>query len=192
MFEFLAVILVVLLVVASLTVTAAALAVRRLRRSRLVTTGRELVSDGRLAVTASGLRGSPGRAAALRGLRLSREHRLLRQRVAAAQQAGADLGDVPEVLPRLEAEGRQLRAALGQAALSPVPAAPELLARADRLLRALAAVGEAVGGATALSATESTVALDAEEAALALRLRTAAYAELTRPPTTALYDGGPA
>lgn len=190
MFEFLAVLLVVVVLVTSLTVTTVVLAVRRVRRSRLVASGRELVSDGRLAVTASGLRGSPGRAAALRGLRLSREQRLLRQRVAAARQAGAYLGDVPELLPRLEAEGRRLRAALGQAALSPVPAAPELLARADRHLRALAAVSEAVGTATALPATESTVTGDAEEAALALRLHTAAYADLTAPETTADPRGG--
>jgi len=190
MFEFLAVLLVVMLLVATLTVTAAVLAVRRIRRSRLVSTGRELASDSRLAITASGLRGSPGRAAALQGLRLSREHRLLRQRVAAAQQAGAYLGDVPDVLPRLEAEGRHLRAALGQAALSPVPPAPGLLARTDRHLRALAAVSEAVGTATAPSATESPAAGDAEEAALALRLHTAAYTELTTPPTTAASDGG--
>lgn len=190
MFEFLTVLLVVMLLVGTLTVATAVLAVRRVRRSRLVATGRELVSDGRLAVIASRFRGSPGRAAALRGLQLSREHRLLRQRVAAAQRAGAYLGDVPEVLPRLEVEGRRLRMALGQAALSPVPAAPELLARTDRHLRALAAVSEAVGTATALPATESTVAGDAEEAALALRLHTAAYAELTSPPTRDVPNGG--
>lgn len=185
MFEFLAVVLVVLLLVATLTAATAVLAVRRVRRSRLVATGRELVSDGRLTLTASRLRGGPGRAAALRGLRLSREHRLLRQRVAAAQRAGAYLGDVPAVLPRLETEGRRLRAALEQAALSPVPPAPELLARTDRHLGALAAMSEAVGTATALPATESTVVGDAQDAALALRLRTAAYAELTAPPATA-------
>jgi hypothetical protein len=190
MLEFLTVLLVVVLLVVTLTVTTAVLAVRRVRRSRLVATGRDLVSDGRLALTASGLRGSPGRAAALRGLQLSREHRLLRQQVAAAQQAGAHLGDVPKVLPRLEAEGRRLRAALGQAALSPVPAPPELLARTDRHRRALAALSEAVGTATALPATESTVAADAEEAALALRLHTAAYTELTTPPTTGVPGGG--
>lgn len=184
MFEFLAVLLVIMFLVMALTVTAAALAVRRVRRSRLMATGRDLVSEGRLAVTASGLRGGAERAAALRGLQLSREHRVLRQRVVAAQQAGADLGDVPDVLPRLEAEGRRLRAALGQAALGPVPAAPELLARTDRHRRALAAVSEAVGAATALPASESTAAGDAEEAALALRLRTAAYLELTTPPTS--------
>lgn len=190
MFEFVAVLLVVVLLMVTLTVTTAVLAVRRVRRSRLVATGREMISDGRLAITASGLRGSPGRPAALRGLQLSRQHRLLRQRVAAARQAGSYLGDVPEVLPRLEAEGRRLRAALGQAALSPVPPAPELLARTDRHLRALAAVSEAVGTATALTAIESTAAGDAEEAALALRLHTAAYAELTTPPTTAIPHRG--
>ena len=190
MYEFLAVLLVIMFLVVTLTVTTTVLVVRRIRRSRLVATGREPVSDGRLAITASRVGRSPGRAAALRGLQLSRQHRLLRQRLTAAQQAGAYLGDVPEVLPRLEAEGRRLRAALRQAALSPVPAAPELLARTDRHLRALAAVSEAVGTAIALPASESTVAGDAEDAALALRLRNAAYAELTTPPTTAIPGGG--
>lgn len=188
--EFLTVLLLVVLLVVTVTVTTAVLAVRRVRRSRLVATGRDLVADGRLAITAAGRRGSAGRPAALRGLQLSHAHRLLRQRVAAAQQAGAYLGDVPDVLPRLEHEGRRLRGALGQAALSPVPPAPELLDRTDRHLRALAAVSQAVGTATVLPAAESTVADDAEEAALALRLHAAAYTELTTPRTTSMPGAG--
>src|SRR3954454_3183532 len=48
--------------------------------------------------------GGPHHRDRLHAIRISRGHRLLRQRVAAARAAGAYLGDVPAVLHRLEAQ----------------------------------------------------------------------------------------
>jgi hypothetical protein len=180
MLEFLTVVtvvgLVVLLVVAVL-VTTVWLALRRIRRSRLVSVGTRAVSDGLLALNAVRLRPTPNRGAALQALRISREQQLLRHRVTAAQRAGAYLGDVPTLLPRLEAEGRRLHAALGRLIGSPT-AGGDLLAQADRHLATLADLGRAVGGAAAVPAADDVLAREAEEAALGLRLHTAAYTEL--------------
>src|SRR4051812_27231098 len=130
MLEFLIVVALVGLVLAGLLVGTAVFLLRRILRSRLVVAATDLVTDSVLAVSACRPRATPNRAAALRALRVSRAHRLLRERVAVAQRAGAHLGDVPAVLPRLEAEGRRLRAALGRLVGS-AAAGQELLARAD-------------------------------------------------------------
>src|SRR5215207_8240121 len=106
MLEFLIVVALVGLVLTGVLVGTAVLLLRRLLRSRLVLAATDLVTDGVLAVSACRPRATPNRAAALRALRVSRAHRLLRERVALAQRTGAHLGDVPAVLPRLEAEGR--------------------------------------------------------------------------------------
>ena len=177
MLEFLTVAALVVLLVVGLLVTIAWLALRRLLRSRLVTTGTQLVTDGVVALTACRLRPTPNRAAALQAIRISREHRLLRQRVATAERAGAHLGDVPAVLPRLEAEGRRIRAGLGHLVGS-TTAGHDLLAQADRHLSTLASLIEAVSTATLVPATDETLTREAEEAALGLRLHTAAYTEL--------------
>jgi hypothetical protein len=177
MLEFLTVVGLVVLLVVSAGVTAAWLVLRRIRRSRLLAVGAQAMADGLLALTALRVRRTPHRGAALRAVRLSRGHRLLRQRVAAAQHCGAYLGDVPALLPRLEAEGARLRAALGRLVGSPA-AGHELLAQADRHLATLADLTEAVDGATAVPTAYDGVAREAEEAALGLRLHSAAYAEL--------------
>jgi hypothetical protein len=155
MLEFLTVAALVVLLVVGLLVTIAWLALRRLLRSRLVTTGTQLVTDGVVALTACRLRPTPNRAAALQAIRISREHRLLRQRVATAERAGAHLGDVPAVLPRLEAEGRRIRAGLGHLVGS-TTAGHDLLAQADRHLSTLASLIEAVSTATLVPATDET------------------------------------
>jgi len=169
--------LVVLLVV-TVVVTTVWLAVRRIRRSRLVCAGTRAVADGLLALHAVRLGPTPHRAAAVRALRISREHRLLRQRVPDRLDCGAHLGDVPALLPRLEAEGRRLHAALGRLVGSPT-AGRDLLAQADRHLAVLADLAEAVDGAATVPAADDVLAREAEEAALMLRLHTAAYTELT-------------
>jgi hypothetical protein len=179
MLEFLTVAALVALLVVGLLVTTTWLVLRRLLRSRLVVTGTQLVADGMLTLTACRLRPTPNRAAALQALRISRGHRLLRQRVTAAQRAGVHLGDVPTVLSRLEVEGRRIRAGLGHLVGSPT-AGHDLLAQADRHLGSLASLHEAVGTAMLVPAADETLARDAEEAALGLRLHTAAYAELIR------------
>jgi hypothetical protein len=184
MLEFLTVLGLVALLVLGALVTTTWLVLRRIRRSRLlavgtlaVATGTQAVADGLLALSACRMRPTPNRGAALRALRISREHRLLRQHVAAAQRSGAYLGDVPALLPRLEAEGRRLRGALGRLVGSSA-AGHDLLAQADRHLATLADLTEAVGGAAALPPADDALARETEEAALALRLHTAAYSEL--------------
>lgn len=177
MLEFLTVVGLVALVVVGLLVTTAWLALRRLRRSRLVATGTQLAADGMLALSACRLRPTPNRAAALRAVRISRGHRLLRQRVAEAERAGAYLGDVPVVLPRLETEGRRIRAGVGRLVGS-TTAGHDLLAQADRHLATLADLTEAVGTAILVPTADDDLAREAEEAALGLRLHTAAYTEL--------------
>jgi hypothetical protein len=177
MLEFLTVAALLVLLVVGLLVTIAWLSLRRLLRSRLVATGTQLLADGMLALTACRPRPTSNRAAALQAVRISRGHRLLRERVATAQRAGAYLGDVPPVLPRLEAEGRRIRAGLGQLVGS-ATAGHDVLAQANRHLTMLADLTEAVGAATLVPATDESVAREAEEAALGLRLHTAAYTEL--------------
>jgi hypothetical protein len=177
MLEFLSVVALLFLVVVGLLVTGAWLTVRRIRRSRLVATATDLVADGMLAAPALRLRATPNRAAALYALRISRAHRVLRQRVAAARAAGAYLGEVPAVLPRLEAEGRRLRAELGRL-VGTTTAVDQLAARAESHLRTLADLTESVDGAASVPAADESLAREAEEAALGLRLHTAAYAEM--------------
>ena len=184
MLEFLTAIGLVVVLVVGVLVATVWLVLRRIRRSRLVAVGRqavvvgtEVVADGLLALSALRLGSPRHRGAAQRALRLSREHRLLRQRVAAAQRAGAYLGDVPALLPRLEAEGRRLQAALGGLVGSP-SAGHDLLTRADRHLATLADLAEAVGRAESVPEAFDGLAREAEEAALGLRLHTAAYTEL--------------
>jgi hypothetical protein len=179
MLEFLIVSVLLVLLVVGAVATIAWRMVSRLLRSPLVTTGTQLVADGALAAAGCRLRPTPNRAATWAALRVSRAHRLLRQQVLEAQRSGTHLGDVPAVLPRLEAEGRRLRAALAHVARSPVAAGPDLMAQADRHLATLADLSEAVGAAVLLPSVDSTLAREAEEAALGLRLYTSAYTELT-------------
>jgi len=180
MLEFLSAVGLVVLLVVAVLVTAVWLALRRIRRSRVVAAGTRAVADGLLALTVVRPRPTADRGAALQALRISREHRLLRQRVTAAQRSGAHLGDVPGLLPRLEAEGRRLQAALGRFAGAP-GARGDLFARADRHLATLADLTEAVGAAISVPPADDALAQEAEEAALGLRLHAAAYTELVTP-----------
>lgn len=177
MLEFLTVVGLAVLLVVGVLVATTWLALRRVRRSRLVVVGTQTVADGLLALTALRPGHTPHRGAALRALRISREHRLLRQRISAAQRSGAHLGEVPVLLPRLEAEGRRLRGALGQLVGSS-SAGQDLLAQADRHLAAMADLRAAVGGAAVVPAADDALAREAQEAAQGLRLHTAAYTEL--------------
>jgi hypothetical protein len=177
MMEFLAVLAGGALFLVCLLVLVVWMAVRRIRRSRLVALGTQAVADGALALSAARLRPTPNRAAALQAVRISREQRRLHLRVIEARRAGLHLGDVPALLPRLEAEGRRLRAGLCQLVGS-TAAGDELRARADRHLATLADVSEAVAAAARVPGADSMLARDAEDAALGLRLHAAAYAEL--------------
>src|SRR3954447_16495525 len=102
MLEFLTVVAVLVLLFFIFIVTAAWLILRRIRRSRLVATGAHLLAEGTLVLLALRPRPTPNRAAALQGLPLPRGPRVLRQRVIEARGGAPYLGDVPEVLPRLE------------------------------------------------------------------------------------------
>jgi hypothetical protein len=177
MFEFLTIMLLLFLVgglvTACLVMSAVWLAWRRLRRHRLVATGR-LAVNGVVALTAyrGQLMGNPR--SAVRSLRLSNQQHRLRHRVLAAERSGADLGEVSGLLPRLEAEGKRIRTALAQ----PSPG-PEVLAQADRHLAALAEMSAAVDGTMTSSYADEHLLGDVRNATLGLRLRKDAYAELT-------------
>lgn len=192
MLEFLTAVGLIVLLVVGVLLTAGWLALRRVRRSRLVAAGTQAVADGLLVLAAVRPRSTPHRGAAVRALRLSRAHRLLAQRVAAAQQSGAYLGDVPALLPRLEGEGRRLRASLGRLVDSPA-VDRDVYVQADRHLATLADLTEAVDGAAAAPQADQALTREAEEAALGLRLHCAAYAELmtgrySREPSSPLAD----
>jgi hypothetical protein len=176
MFEFLTVVFLVMVVggfaMVGLILGALWLGWRRLRRHPLVATGRMAV-EGALAVSV--LRGqlTANPKGALRSMRLGRQQRRLRHRVQSAERAGAYLGDIPGLLPRLEDEGRRIRAALA----SPT-ASVEVLTQADHHLSRLAELSAAVDGTTTVSSSDEYLSDDVREAALGLRLRNAAYAEL--------------
>lgn len=177
MLELLAAATLVVLLVVGVIVTITALALRRIRRSQLVADATQCLTDAALVLNACRPRPTRHRAAALPALRISRGHRLLRQRVDAAQRAGTYLGEVPTVLPRLEADGRRIRAELGQLVGS-TTTGQDLLAQADRHLAMLADLTDAVGTATLAPAVDVGLAGEAEQAALGLRLHTAAYTDL--------------
>jgi hypothetical protein len=179
MLEFLTVVGLVVLLVVAVLVTTAWLALRRIRRSRLVANARTVVAVGApfLATYRSAANRNP--AAALRTLRLTRAQQVLGRCVADAARTGAYLGDVPAMLPRLRAETDRIRAGLGRLPGTTGPAARELLTAADRHLATLRDLTDAVAAAQALPAAESTLRQEAEEAAHGLRLYAAAYAELT-------------
>lgn len=188
MLEFLTVAAALALLVIGLLVTATWLTLRRVRRSRLVASAAHLLADGMLALPALRPGRTPNRAAALYAVRISRGHRLLRQRVAEARAAGAHLGDVPAVLPRLEAEGRVIRAELGRLVGS-TTAGYDLSARAVRHLRTLSDLTGAVTEAVSVPQADESLAREAEEAALGLRLHAAAYTELMALGTARDGDG---
>src|SRR4051812_29027588 len=114
MLEFLAVVGLVVLLVVALLVTTVWLALRRIRRSRLVAVTRTAMAVGAPLVANVRPAVSRTRAAALRVLRLTRAQQVLRRSVADAARAGAYVGDVPAMLPRLQAETDRIRTALGR------------------------------------------------------------------------------
>ena len=182
MLEFLTVIGLVVLLVVALLVTTVWLALRRIRRSRLMATARTAIAFGvpLLATGRPTLGRNPG--AALRVLRLTRAQQVLRRSVADAARTGAYLGDVPGMLPRVQAETDRIRTGLGRLPSATGPAAQELLTAADRHLATLRDLTDAVAATVALPAAESTLSHEAEEAAHGLRLYAAAYVELTGGP----------
>jgi hypothetical protein len=188
MMDFLAVLAMAAVLLVCLVATLAWLAVRRIARSRpvargaqAVAVGTQVVADGLVALSAARRGPTPNRQAGLQAVLISWEHRVLRQRIAEAERAGVHLGDVPALLPRLEAEGRRLRTGLRQLVGS-TAAGHALSAEADRHLATLADVRDAVASASRLPTADTTLARDAEEAALGLRLHAAAYAELMGTP----------
>ncbi|MGY1722137.1 hypothetical protein [Blastococcus sp. SYSU DS0533] len=179
-------VLLVLLLVAAL---AGWLVLRRVRRSPLVARGRELASRGRElglqgATAAAARRLPPGsrRSAAELQLEVARARDRLRHHVATARAAGAHLGEIPDLLPSLEAEGVRLEQYLRRRALATDPADrvdPEPEARA--YLATVADVCDAVLEAERAVAGARPVT-DVADAVAALRAHTSAYQELTAPP----------
>ncbi|MGY2083981.1 hypothetical protein [Blastococcus sp. SYSU DS0539] len=180
-------VLVTLLLIAAL---AGWLVLRRVRRSPLVARSRELAARGRelgmqgaTAVAARRLPPGQRRTCAELQLEIARARDRLRRQVAGAQAAGAHLGEVPDLLPSLDAEGRRLEQRLLQFTLVPDPddrAAPEPAARA--YLDTVADVCDAVRQAEQVAAAAGTPVTDVAGAVTALRAHTTAYQELTAPP----------
>lgn len=187
----------VLVTVLLMTLLTGWLVVRRVRRSPLVARsrelavrgrelgvrGRELGAQGATAVAARRLPPGRRRTAAELQLEVARARDRLRRQVATAQAAGAHLGEVPDLLPSLAAEGSRLEQRLRQRALDPEPAgrddpAPEARAYLDTV----ADVCDAVFQAERAVAPTSRTTADVAEAVTALRAHTAAYQELTAPP----------
>ncbi|SFL86415.1 hypothetical protein [Geodermatophilus ruber] len=181
MLEFLTVIAVAGLLVLGLLTAAAWLLFQRLRRSRLTTTARTVVAVGPLILATCRPATVRNPVATLRMLRLTRAQRELRRRVGDGVRTGAYLGDVPAMLPRLQAETDRIRIGLGRQPGAATPAGRQLLAAADRHLATLTDLSDAAAATLALPAAEGTLSQEAEEAAHGLRLYAAAYAELTGP-----------
>jgi hypothetical protein len=172
---------VVVLVVLLALLFAGWLVWRRIRRSHALALAREAAGYGSMAMTAWRLRSAPDRSTAALALRISRAHTRLRHHVTAAERAGAQLGDVLALLPRVQAEGVRIGAGLRHVAVVPAASAPRLLDEARVHLATLDDLSDAVRTATLASAADRTLARDAEEAAVALRCRSAAYEELVSP-----------
>lgn len=189
-----------LLVFLLVAVLAGWLVVRRVRRSPLVARSRELASRGRelgmqgaTAVAARRLPPGQRRSAAELQLEIVRARDRLRRQVAGARAAGAHLGDVPDVLPSLEAEGSRLEQQLRQRALVPDPTDrtdPEPAARA--YLDTIADVCDAVRQAERVATAAARPATDVADAVSALRAHTTAYEELTSPRTVPPLPPAPA
>jgi hypothetical protein len=157
--------------------------VRRLRRTPLVANVRVLAAGGPLLLAAGRPAGAGARAAALAVLRLTGTQRALRRRVAAAARTGAYLGDIPAMLPRLQAETARIGTGLCHLGSSATPDSSDLLAAADRHVAVLTNLSDAVAATLALPPAGATLSQEAVDAALGLRLYAAAYAELTSDPT---------
>src|SRR4051794_19917175 len=185
MLEFLTVTAAAGLLVVGLLATAAWRLYRRLRRSRLIPPAQTVVAVGAPLLATCRPAALRNPAPALRVLRLTRAQRDLRRRVADAARTGTYLGDVPAMLPRLQAETDRLRAGLGRLPGAATPVARERLAAADRPLAALTDLSDAVAATLVLPAAYNSLSQEAEEAARGLRLYAAAYAELTTNPSAA-------
>ncbi|MCZ2848621.1 hypothetical protein [Modestobacter sp. VKM Ac-2978] len=173
-----------------IAVLAGWLVVRRVRRSPMVARSREIAvrsrelgMQGATAVAARRLPPGQRRSCAELQLEVCRARDRLRRQVATAQAAGAHLGEIPDLLPSLEAEGSRLEQRLRQRALVPEPTARddlELEARAH--LDTLADVCDAVRQAERVASAARRPTSEVADAVTALRAHTSAYEELIAPP----------
>lgn len=186
MLEFLTVAPAAGLLVLGLLSAAAWRLVRRLRRSRLITTAHTVVAVGAPLLAAGRPAGADARAAVLAVLRMTGSQRALRRRVAAAARTGAYLGDIPAMLPRLQAETARISTGLCHLGSTATPGSPDLLAAADRHVVVLTNLSDAVAATLALPPAGDTLSQEAVDAALGLRLYAAAYAEFVTDPTAAI------
>ncbi len=184
--EFVLVLVLLLLVVAggvtTLAVRGTRRAVRAVQGSGAVRRGREL---GGYAVLAAGAVRDPAgtdRTAAALAVRVTTSSMTLQREVAAAQRAGAHLGDVPDVLPRLADEGYALSRALRVAATAGAEHPAALCAAARAHLAAVADVVGAVRASAALPRADGGIAAEAADAAARLQAYAGAYRDLVRPP----------
>ncbi|MGY1745551.1 hypothetical protein [Blastococcus sp. SYSU D00695] len=171
-----------------LAVLAGWLVVRRVRRSPLAARAREVTAragelgaQGATALAARRLPPGERREAAELQLQLQRARPELRRQVEAAQASGAHLGEVPALLPALEAEGSRLEQCLRQQTLAPSPGCADVLTEARAHLDMLGDVADAVRQAERVQPVTGRLPGDVADAVAALRAHTDAYRELTSP-----------
>ncbi|RBY85987.1 hypothetical protein [Blastococcus sp. TF02A-26] len=164
------------------------LVVRQVRRSELAARGRQLTARGRelgvqgaTAVAARRLPPGDRRTAAELQLQVQRTRAELRRQVAGAVAAGAHLGEVPALLPALDAESARIEQRLRQQTLAPSPGCADVLAEARGHLELLADVADAVRQAERVQPAAGRLPADVADAVSALRAHTDAFRELTSP-----------
>ena len=180
----LALVLLMLLVAAGVVTGGVVLTRKTVRAIRASPTARRVGELGGYAGTAVAVVRAPTRADRTTGVlaaRVTAASVQLRREVAAATRAGAHLGDVPTVLPRLTDEAFALSRELRRLTTSTADHAAEVCAAARAHLAAVADVTAAVRASSTLPAASGGVADDATRAAADLKAYATAYRDLVRP-----------
>ncbi len=180
----LALVLLMLLVAAGVVTGGVVLTRKTIRALRASPTVRRVGELGGYAGTAITVARNPARADRTTGVlaaRVTAASVHLRREVAVATRAGAHLGDVPTVLPRLTDEAFTLSRELRRVTTTSADHAAELCVAAREHLAAVAAVTAAVRASTALPAASGGVADEAARVAADLKAYATAYRDLVRP-----------
>jgi hypothetical protein len=162
------------------TVVGTRRAVRALRSSSTVRRAGELGGYATLAVGVARHPARVDRTAGVLAARVTAASVTLQREVAVARRAGAHLGEVPTVLPRLADEGFALSRALRLVTTTASDHSTELHEAARAHLAVVADVTAAVRASTALPAAHG-IGDEAARVAADLKAYAGAYRELVRP-----------
>lgn len=180
----LALVVLMVLVAAGVVTAGVVLTRRTVRALQASPTVRRVGELGGYAGTALVVARHPARADRTTGVlaaRVTAASVQLRREVAVATRAGAHLGDVPAVLPRLTDEAFALSRELRRLTTSTADHAGELCDAARAHLSAVADVTAAVRASTALPPASGGVADEAARVAADLKAYATAYRDLVRP-----------